>query len=251
MVSDLHECVACAKRIHEQRYPQAKALFLAGSFVRGEQTETSDLDLVVVFDRVSTAFRESYRFETFPVEAFVHDPQTLHYFFNQFERDAAVPSLAMMVSEGIEIPASTAPSRRLKSMADSFLEQGPPRWETSAINRSRYAITDAIDDLRDPVSPAELFATAGDLFPLLANHFFRKNDHWCAKGKNINRMLARHDAKMANRFEIAFADLFENCATSGVISLAADIIRTDGGWLFEGYRQDAPDQWRSTIDFSF
>jgi predicted nucleotidyltransferase len=54
--------------IRRGRYAKAPVVFLAGSLVRGEGTSTSDLDLVVVFDRLPNAFRESFWHETKPIE---------------------------------------------------------------------------------------------------------------------------------------------------------------------------------------
>jgi predicted nucleotidyltransferase len=72
----MKELIRITREIHKTKYPQANAIFLAGSVVRGEGTSTSDLDLVVVFDHLSCAYRDSYFYEKQPVEAFVHDPQT-------------------------------------------------------------------------------------------------------------------------------------------------------------------------------
>ena len=74
LVNDLSELV---KEIYETRYPQSQLIFFAGSIVRGEGTSASDLDLVVVFDQLPNAYRESFIYKDWPVEAFVHDPQTL------------------------------------------------------------------------------------------------------------------------------------------------------------------------------
>jgi predicted nucleotidyltransferase len=68
-------------RIRSERYGDADVVFLAGSIVRGEGSLFSDLDLVVVYTRLACAYRESFRFAGYPVEAFVHDPETLEYFF--------------------------------------------------------------------------------------------------------------------------------------------------------------------------
>ena len=62
----------------------------------------SDLDLVVVFQKLENAYRESSRFDNWPVEAFVHDSETLNYFF-QMDRVSGVPSLPNMVNEGVEV----------------------------------------------------------------------------------------------------------------------------------------------------
>src|SRR3954468_19644562 len=62
-----------ASAIIARRYEGAAVTFLAGSVVRGEDTDTSDLDLVVVYERIDAAFRDSFIYAGWPVEAFVHD----------------------------------------------------------------------------------------------------------------------------------------------------------------------------------
>jgi predicted nucleotidyltransferase len=64
------------QEIFDLRYRDASVIFLAGSIVRGESTPFSDLDLVVIFDKLPAAYRESFYFQGFPIEAFVHDPET-------------------------------------------------------------------------------------------------------------------------------------------------------------------------------
>jgi predicted nucleotidyltransferase len=127
--------IKIANSIRNQRYADALVLFAAGSFVRGEATAFSDLDLVVVYESLSNAYRESFRFEGFPVEAFVHDSQTLHYFFVEVDRPSGVPSLPQMVKEGIEIPDSSAFSRSLKGLATSVIEMGPPALTPAGLLR--------------------------------------------------------------------------------------------------------------------
>lgn len=72
--------VAVAKALLAERYPSAAICFLAGSVVRGYQTATSDLDIVVVFRKLPNAYRESLVWSEWPVEVFVHDTETLRYF---------------------------------------------------------------------------------------------------------------------------------------------------------------------------
>jgi predicted nucleotidyltransferase len=100
-----------AKAIQAARYTGA-ATFAAGSIVRGEGTSTSDLDLVVVYAQLSRAYRESFRFDGYPVEAFIHDPATLEYFVLEIDRPSGVPALSQMIAEGVEIPGPTALSRQ-------------------------------------------------------------------------------------------------------------------------------------------
>jgi UTP:GlnB (protein PII) uridylyltransferase len=54
------DAFAQARLVQETRYPTAAALLLAGSTGRGETTAHSDLDLVVLYEQVPHAWRESF-----------------------------------------------------------------------------------------------------------------------------------------------------------------------------------------------
>lgn len=232
--------------IQRSRYPDAKVVFLAGSVIRGEATAYSDLDLVVVFEQLPCAYRESFIQADWPVEAFVHDPQTLDYFFNAVDRPSGCPSLAAMVSEGVAVPEETELSNQLKADADLVLKNGPPAWQAADINRARYAITDMIDDLKAPRSIAEMHATATVLYTALADFYCRSQNLWSAKGKAIPRRLHAIDAVFANQFLDAFDLLFSKNSTQAVFELAAQLLEPVGGFLFESFRLDAPESWRIT-----
>lgn len=241
----IDELIATANAIRRERYADAEVVFLAGSLTRGEGTSMSDLDLVVVFKEIPNAYRESFRFGRWPVEAFVHDPKTLNYFFLQIDRVEGIPSLPAMVSEGLEVPGPSEFSRDLKRFADTVLERGPPIWGRIDIDNSRYAITDLIDDLRQPRSRAEQTATATMLYGALANHYLRKRGLWSAKGKTVPRRLRAVDSSFADQFETSFEALFRDGDSAELIRLAEEILAPDGGWLFEGYVLHAPRKWKS------
>jgi predicted nucleotidyltransferase len=236
--------VGAARLIRDQRYAGATAVFAAGSLVRGEGTAYSDLDLVVVYPNVACAYRESFRFQGYPVEAFVHDPETLNYFFLEVDRPSGVPSLPQMVAEGVEIPEPTETSRSLKALAASVLALGPPPLSEQDLKGLRYGITDLLDDIRDPRSNEELAGTGSQLFEGLANYYLRTHGLWSAKGKSIPRALQRADAALSVRYFRSFDDLFARGDARSVIALAEELLAADGGLLFEGYRRDAPAAWR-------
>ena len=236
--------IKVAQSIRAERYPESEVVFLSGSVMRGEGTSTSDLDLVVVFQSLEHAYRESFTFGGWPVEAFVHDRETLNYFFRQVDQASGVPSLPTMVSEGTEIPEASEFSLSLKKMARSVLKDGPPKWGASEVDSSRYSITNVVDDLSDPRSRAEQIATGTELFSLLATHFLRSQRLWSATGKAIPRRLREVDPDFADRFEQAFAQLFEAGNASSVIELATEVLSRDGGRLFDGHKSSAPVAWR-------
>jgi len=240
--------LSLANTLAASRYPGARAVFAAGSIVRGEGTAFSDLDLVVVHESLTCAYRESFGFEGLPVEAFVHDPETARYFFLEVDRPSGVPALPQMIVEGVEIPGPTEMSQSLKVLAASVIAMGPPPWTPAQHRQGRYAVTDILDDLRAPRSPDELKATGAQLFETLADYHLRANGLWSARGKAIPRALARVDPALCKRYCQSFDELFTQGNQASVIELSEDILRPHGGPLFDGHRLDAPADWRRPVE---
>lgn len=232
-----------AREVMDGRYAGARALFLAGSVMRGEATAASDLDLVVVYERLPNAYRESFIHAGWPVEAFVHDPETLEHFFGMDAR-RGVPSLMSMVAEGVEVPEASEFSARLKRRAGRWLEAGPPRWDEAELTLRRYQLTDWVDDMRFHRSPEELVATGAYLYQDAADFYFRSRGLWSAHSKTIPRRLRLTDADFAERFARAFDALFAEKRVEPVVALVGEILEPFGGPLFEGYRREAPPESR-------
>ncbi|HEX4824188.1 MAG TPA: nucleotidyltransferase domain-containing protein [Candidatus Polarisedimenticolaceae bacterium] len=230
--------------IRLKQYPDADVVFAAGSIVRGEGTAFSDLDLVVVYPQVPQAYRESFRRGGYPVEAFVHDPATLEYFFLEVDRPSGIPSLPQMVVEGFEVPGPSSTSRMLKEMARSVIAAGPPALDVDTERRMRYSVSDLLDDLRAPRTHDELIGAGTRLYELLADYHLRRTGHWSGRGKSVARALQSADPALSVRYGDAFDRLFEHHDSGPVVRLAEDLLRDAGGPLFEGYRSDAPAAWR-------
>lgn len=236
-----------AKEILENRYPDATVLFLAGSIIRGEATPHSDLDLVVIYDKLPNAYRESFRFHGLPVEAFIHDPETLSYFVFEVDRPTGIPALAQMILEGIELPEPNDISQSLKQLAASFIEAGPPALRDEEVLKLRYNLTSLVDDVRQPRSRDELLASGAELYEALADYYFRSNNHWSAKGKAIPRILKRTDVELCLRFCNSFDELFSNSQSGTVIALVEELLKPNGGFLFDGHRLEAPKDFRKPL----
>ena len=236
--------IKAVRDIWRERFAGARVIFFAGSIHRGEGTAYSDLDIVVIFKKVPAAYRLSFVHRGWPVEAFVHDPETLNYFFWEKDRPSGTPSLPTMVMEGKEVPKKNRLSRSLKARARAVLEAGPPKWTEVDIQRARYVITDVCDDIRAPRNHAELIASASYLYNLLADFYFRSMGRWSAKSKSVPRKLAEADPKLAKRFIKAFDGAFSGHKSSLILQLAENILAPYGGFLFDNYKLDAPSDWR-------
>jgi predicted nucleotidyltransferase len=237
-----------ARELCADRFKGAAVAFAAGSIVRGDGTAFSDLDLVVVFERLDRAWRESFLFDGVPVEAFAHDPSTLEYFFLEVDRPSGVPSLPNMVHEGVEIPGPTPLSTALKRRAAAILDAGPPALDEAAERGMRYLVSDLLDDLRAPRSRDELIGAGVRLYEPLAAYLLRRRGRWSAHGKAIPRALRRFDPDLGDAFCDAFTALFAHADSGPVVRLTDDLLREAGGPLFDGYRLDAPAEWRRPVD---
>lgn len=239
-----------ALEVFRARHDGARVIFLAGSVMRGEGTPASDLDLVVVYERLPHAYRESFTHGGWPVESFVHDPETLNYFLRESDRRSGFPSLANMLREGREIPAPCALSRELKRLAAEVLAAGPPALSDEELARRRYFLTDHVDDIRHPRGDAELVATGAQMYDAAADFYLRSRRHWSAKGKAIPRRLREADARFAARFSEAFEALFGEKRPGEVVALVEEMLAPCGGFLFDGFKLDAPADKRKPFDES-
>lgn len=239
-----NSAIETTKRVLEARYQGATVAFCAGSFVRGDATEYSDIDLVVFFSTLDRAFRESFIFEGWPMEAFVHDPSRLRYFFEKVDLPSGFPSLPSMVAEGVPVPSACSLSKEMKQLANELLVKGPvPLTEMQDLNY-RYLITDLIDDLRSPRGKDEGVATGIRLYETLSDYYFRSNGKWSAKGKHIPRKLKECDPLLAVNFAESFNQLFINNDATALIDLTGNILEPFGGFVFEGYKRIAPEEFR-------
>jgi predicted nucleotidyltransferase len=225
-----------ARGIRRERYEGARALFLGGSVMRGEATPASDLDLVVVYERLPNAYREAFVYGGWPVEAFVHDAGTLEEFF-EADRRRGVPALMSMVWEGLEVPEASEFSAGLKRDARELLEAGPPPWDEEELTLRRYRLTDWVDDMRFPRSGEELVATGAWLYQDAAEFYFRTRGLWSAHSKTIPRRLREADAAFAERFLRAFEALFADKRSDAAVALVAELLEPFGGLLFEGFKK--------------
>jgi hypothetical protein len=234
---------ATAGRVLAQRYPDADASLLTGSYARGNPTPGSDLDLIVLYAELPRARRETFEFEGIVVEVFVHDPETLAWSLNA-DVEAGKPGMHTMVSDGRILGPRTAAAERLQAHARARLADGPPPLTPAQVEEYRYHITGQVDDLRDPRDPAEIVSIGAWLYLSLADVALRSRGRWAGTAKWIPRYLNALDPALEQRFSSAFEALFARHDPGPVIALAEAELAQHGGLLFEGYRSEAAESAR-------
>ena len=236
---DIAAAIGAARALLASRYPDADCAFVAGSIMRGEGTMLSDIDLVVIFKHVETAWRDSLLFGDFPVEAFVHDPETLHWFIDQ-DVERGRPTLPNMLAEGRLIGPRIATGTPLQIEARQILATGPPPLAGERLDTIRYQITDRLDDLCGERNAAEIQAIGIGLYQPLGDLILLGRSRWTGVGKWLPRLLHRLDPALAGQFDAAFRDLFINADRGALIALANAELDRHGGRLFEGDHRQAP-----------
>jgi hypothetical protein len=228
-----------AERTLAERFIDADAGFAAGSILRGEGATMSDVDLVVLYRRLPNAWRESFVLDGVPVEAFVHDSETLAWFLAS-DRDRGRPALLAMVAEGRIFGPNPEKAMDWQDTARRMLAEGPAPLSNAQLEQLRYDITDKIDDLRGQRSRAEITALGAALYQPVAEILLRGQGRWFGSAKWIPRLLHALDAGQAARFDSAFGQLFAQGDVADIISFVDDALRPFGGRLFDGDHQAAP-----------
>lgn len=246
MQTSAESVLAIAREIVKHRYPGAACAFAAGSIMRGQGTTSSDIDLVVVFDRLDAAWRESFVHEGLPVEAFVHDPSTLAWFMDEDARNGH-PVLAHMVAEGRPVGDDEDLAQNLKQDAAERMLKGPGPLADAQSKELRYTVTDLIDDLRGDRTAAEVRAISASLYQPLADLALLGRGVWSGKGKWIPRLLHQHDRELAAAFDEAFRS-GTNGEGSSLLVFAESELSRNGGAFFAGDRRQAPASARRTKD---
>ncbi len=232
-----------AELLKVERYPDARVLFCGGSAVRGDGTQHSDLDVVVVHDSVARAWREAFIFRGWPIEVFAHDLETLAYFVEK-DVSGGRPTLAQMISEGICVPDAPF-GNDVRSWARSVLEK-PPSPSTQETNRDeRYRLSDLLDDLRDPRPRSEELAIACELYPRLCNFVLAARGSWLADGKLLPRALYRVEPELAGEIHDAFERLLREGDRTSLVRMVEKVLGEHGGLIFDGYHSFAPVSWRT------
>ncbi|MFO1257682.1 MAG: GNAT family N-acetyltransferase [Gammaproteobacteria bacterium] len=245
-LSSRNDPLPTIQKLIKERYVQAKAIFWAGSVSEGRGTSASDLDLIIVFEEVAHAYREAFIYDGWPIDAFIHDLDTLRYFFEESRTGNGISGLCYMILNGRDVTNPGVFSENVKTLAQEVLNAGPAIWDQEQINKERFLITDVLDDIKCPAGRDEQIASAAWLLEALGQFYFRSQNKWCASGKSIIRYLKSDNPDLALEFMQAFQGLFQTSNSAALELLVKKILDPYGGLFWNGFRSDAPKESRIT-----
>ncbi len=229
-----------AARLVTTEFSGCLAAFLAGSVIREDHTSTSDLDIVIVTEKEPAApYRHSLLRGGWPVELFVHTPESIKRFF-EMDRKRRRPALPQMCAEGLIIWQEDDWADTLKTEAQTILRTGPEPLSADEILLKRYQISDLLDDLRGSQHPEESIFIAPQLADAALKFYLCQQGCWLGEGKWLHRVLKQQDPVLALQVIEALQALYCDQLSQPLISLVENILSPAGGPLFDGYYSEAP-----------
>ncbi|MDG5471284.1 nucleotidyltransferase domain-containing protein [Jeotgalibacillus sp. ET6] len=227
--------IEAAKKFTEEKFPESEIVFLAGSASRGEETASSDLDIVIIDNSIISSYRESFVLYEWKIETFFHNATS---YLNQFnkDKDTGRPILANMLAEGKAI-RDNGKSNEIKNNAKEFIKAGPNPLSESYIMASRYFIFDLLDDFTDTQNHQEALMTLNTISLQFADFILRINGQWTGRGKGLTRALRHFDKEIYKRYFEALDYYYIEKEKQPIIDFVNEFYAPLGGPLFNGFSQ--------------
>lgn len=226
--------IEVAKKFVEEKFPECDIVFLAGSASRGEETATSDLDIVIIDNSIENNSRESFVLYDWKIETFIHNYRT---YLEQFDidKDVGRPILANMLAEG-KIIKDNGNTGEIMNKAKAFIKAGPNPLTENFIIASRYYMFDLLDDFTDAKNHQEAIITLNTISIQLADFILRVNRQWTGRGKGLARALRNFDEEIYIMYFETLDFYYKNGEKQPFINFVNEFYEPFGGSLFDGFK---------------
>ncbi len=225
------------REILDARFPDALGGLVAGSTARGDDTPSSDLDLIVLLAGRPAPMRRTERVQGRLVEFFVHTEDSFVAFVDR-ERLLRRSPLLHMCAQGLVIRDDDGRLARLQDLARDRCSTGPAGLTGDELDDRRYRLTALLDDLTDETDPVDRAALAAAVFTDVADLALVSRGHWTGTGRWLTRRLREIDPGLGERLAAGL-----QAAVHGDVSALrscgdAELDRI-GGSLDSGYERHA------------
>jgi hypothetical protein len=223
-----------ASRLVDHRFPDAACAWLTGSTARGQATDTSDVDVLVVLTEVAP-FRETLRSDGSLVELFVHSERSLTEWYAREAADFRC-GLAHMVAQGVPVTSfqGNELAAALQETAASLISAGPPTRTAEQIDALRYHLSASIDDLVGSGDGDERCFIGLEIVRLASELELAAKHSWTGRGRWLHHWLDVVNPEAAHTLSAGLGELPHD--TRALCEAAADVLTRAGGRLQEGYR---------------
>lgn len=225
------------REILDARFPNAVGGLLAGSSARGDDTPSSDVDLVVLLDGRPAPMRSTERVQGRLVEFFVHTEASFVVFIDRDHQLRRSP-LLHMCAHGVILRDHDGRLSRLQSLARGRWAAGPATLTDDELEDRRYRLTALLDDLANETDPADRAALAAAVFIDVADLALVTRGRWSGAGRWLTRRLREVDTDLNDNL-LAGLQAAVHGAPSILRSCGEAELQRIGGPLDSGYERHA------------
>lgn len=222
-----------ARELVQGRFPDARAVFLAGSVLTDHRTPTSDLDIVVLLAGPPAPSRENLVYRGWPVELFIQTEAVWHSFADQETAKRSSP-LLKMCADGMLLVDADGLGAALQDEARERVAAGPPPLSEREREYRRYVLSDLLDDLRGCSDSAERAYLVAHLLQRASQLVLLLGGHWLGAGKWLSRRPAAADPAVHQALSESAARALAGDATA-FTAVVAQVLDRAGGPLWDGY----------------
>jgi len=228
------EALHLAKKFVSKRFPDALCVFIGGSLLRGHGNAYSDVDIVIIKEKVKNSIHKSLIYQNLPIEYSLFDLQTLEQKFSKDLKKNMRAGLHLMEKAHV-ISADPKTAKILRQMIKKGLSRGPRRYSFKEIEKLRYKISDGLDDLRSLKGDPKLFGLAMQMYPAIEELFFAIHKTWRESGKYFFEAARAIDKKFPVKLISAYKQISENNNPQPLIAVIEKLLADAGGVIWEGY----------------
>lgn len=193
--------VEAATRFVEESFPEAPGAMVAGSCLTDQRTRTSDLDILILLPDGHARWRRTLLWMGWPIEVFANSRQDFGTTLAAEIASRRSPLVRMLATGRIIVDAEGHLATLVQEAAHA-LRRGPGPVDQAERDRTRYALTDRLEDLRD-ADPAER-AWLVPAFQLdLARASLLLAGAFTGSGKWLARLLEDQEPGLAERLAAA------------------------------------------------
>ncbi len=196
----------------------------------------------MLLDGPPAPYRESLRYQGWPVELFVHTEEAMQHFLAK-DRKARRPATLRLIGSSLVLLDIDGSGEYLQEECAAQLAAGPDPMTADELRSARYGITDRLDDLMGCADDDERLLIATDLWRATADLLLTGHGHWTGTGKWLQRELAAFDRQAGTEYAKVLAQGVRSVVRGDMEPIAetvTQVLNIFGGRLFDGFTAQGP-----------
>lgn len=228
--------IEAARMFVDTRFSDCIAALLFGSVARGEESDRSDLDVLVVMPDETQSYRQSFHEYGWNIEVWV---VSTGYATSKIQRPDGnqCPVTLTAYAEGLVLKDRDEFVQSLMEKASGILEEGPPPLTSRDIDTYRYMLTDWLDDFLDTTEHNEAVMISHALMVKSAEFLLAFHGRWIEVDRWMFRALKNFDHPLAAIHLDRLTEFYRSGEKDDLARHVEAIMALAGGKLYAGYHQ--------------